>query len=120
MHISSLRQPGYPFYFWTRGFASPDYSGFARSENVYKLRLIEQHLALHFEQKSTGHSIKKERSYLPKIRALLVSVNTGCQDAYLISSATRLSFLFLDPWLCVAGLLRFCPFGERCFNDSCN
>jgi len=62
---------------------------------------------------SPEFSIKKERSYLPKIRTLLVSVNTGGQDAYLISSATRLSFLFLDPWLCVAGLLRFCPFGER-------
>jgi hypothetical protein len=31
---SSLRQPGYPFC-RTRGFASPDYSGFALSENLF-------------------------------------------------------------------------------------
>jgi hypothetical protein len=34
MHISSLRQPGYPV-IRTRGFASPDFSGFARSEFVF-------------------------------------------------------------------------------------
>jgi len=33
MRISSLRQPGHPLV-RIRGFASPDYSGFARSENV--------------------------------------------------------------------------------------
>jgi len=51
MHISSLRQPGYPFYFWTRGFASPDYSGFARSENVVSTIIATEVLFTKLPQK---------------------------------------------------------------------
>jgi hypothetical protein len=32
--------------FWTRGFASPDYSGFALSENVSSLHQIDEHATI--------------------------------------------------------------------------
>jgi hypothetical protein len=39
MHIPSLRQPGDPD-FRTRGFASPDHSGFALSEYFFQLNCL--------------------------------------------------------------------------------
>jgi len=65
MHISSLRQPGYPFYFWTRGFASPDYSGFARSENVVSTILATNVLLPNFPKK------KQHFFYLVKCHPIL-------------------------------------------------
>ena len=47
-----------------------------------------------------------------------VRAETGAQDASLISSATRRSCQWQDPWLCVTGLLRLCPFGELAGNYS--
>jgi hypothetical protein len=41
-----------------------------------------------------------------------INMNPGCFDkCAAFSSATRLS-CFQDPWLCVTGSLRLCPFGD--------
>jgi len=79
--------------FRTRGFASPDYSGFARSENVFKLDQTEIPRTALFEQEIT-RTCNKKRALLSSEdkSAPCVGKKTGCQDAYLISSATRPSF----------------------------
>ena len=69
---------------------------FFQCEYLFIKRSKELQLFFWFSQiffcKFTAHAIKKEHAHLPRMRVLLVSVITGCQDAYLISSATRLSF----------------------------
>ena len=52
MRFPSLRQPGDPE-FRTRGFASPDYSGFALSEN---LSLVAANVELLADSSSTKRS----------------------------------------------------------------
>ena len=78
----------------TRGFASPDYSGFARSENVLKLRsnrwtpraeLLDKKFTCTFNKKGALSSSEDEC-------APCVGNIPGAKNAYPISSATRLSF----------------------------
>jgi hypothetical protein len=77
MHNSSLRQPGYPEPIRTRGFASPDCSGFALSETyVYGWRHMSCRLWM------TTHLLhKKALDLLPKMSASGVWPESRSQDA---------------------------------------
>ncbi len=88
---SSLRQPGYPFIQdpWLCVTRLLWLCPFGERRNLDQI--VERLALLVF---NPAHSIKKEHCHLPKMRVLLVSVMCRGQDAYLISSATRPSFLF--------------------------
>jgi hypothetical protein len=61
-------------------------------------------------------AIKKERSHLPRMRALLVSVTYRVPRRISHLFGNPAILLGQDPWLCVTRSLWFCPFGERFFS----
>jgi hypothetical protein len=89
--------------FRIRGFASPDYSGFALSELSYILsgKMIVKLVI------PRGLLKQKSAHLLPKMSAFGIFIREP--KMLFISSATRRSWL-QDPWLCVTRLLWLCPF----------